>query len=595
MTPLEFYQSKKDYAQKQLDRLKRKLTANSIQRLLSFALAIAVLYIFFRNHTTFAIAGSVFFFAVFLVLVRRYIGLQKKRRYFEALREIIEKETDALKFDFRNFNKGDRFINYRHAFSYDLDLFGPGSVFEMLNRTVTTSGEELLAKLLTDDNTDKISILDSQESTKELSKKPDFTLHFRATGKTSEISDEEKEKIKNWCNDSSFIRDKKILKILAYFLPLVTISAIIGAIINPALSPLIIVLYLVNLGVVGFSLRQINKEHSLVSRFLKILNKYHELLDIIDTENFESVELKNTIEKLRIKGNTSGKTLKKLTGLVGAFDNRLNMFAAIFLEGIFLYDFHCLFAIEKWRLAYGRHLPEWLEVVAFFDSKISLSTYAFNRPEAVYPTISESTAIRATQLGHPLIPPTERVNNNFSITAKGGFVIITGANMAGKSTFLRTVGLSLVFAKAGLPVCAENFEFLPLKLFTSMRTSDSLAKHESYFYAELRRLKEILHQLEQREELFIILDEILKGTNSVDKLKGSYLALEKILNYNGTGLIATHDLALTNIADKYQDKIKNQCFEIEIDNAKISFDYKLYDGVTQKMNAMLLMEQMGII
>ena len=167
--------------------------------------------------------------------------------------------------------------------------------------------------------------------------------------------------------------------------------------------------------------------------------------------------------------------------------------------------------------------------------------------------------------------------------------------MAGKSTFLRTVGINLTFAKAGLPVCAETFKFMPLKLFTSMRTSDSLTENESYFYAELRRLKEIITKLEKEESLFIILDEILKGTNSVDKQNGSFKALEKIIHLNGTGIIATHDLALTSIADKFPDKIKNQCFEIEIDNAKISFDYKLYDGVTQKMNAMLLMEQMGII
>jgi DNA mismatch repair ATPase MutS len=595
MNAIEFYQRKKEISQNKLSALKKKLALNSILRLVAFALVIVVLYSFFRNHPGLAIIGSVFFFIVFLALVRHNLNLQKQRNYFQAYYEIVCHEIEALNYDFRNFRNGERFINHKHAFSYDLDLFGQGSAFASLNRTVTVSGENLLAKLLLTDETESVKIIHAQDAIRELSAKSEFMLDFRATGKTSEIQDEEKEKIYEWCNTPSFYNGKNLLRILSYALPVLILSSVIYVIINPAAFSLIVFLYLINLGVVGINLKQINKEHERVSSFLKILNKYKDLLEVIENESVESELLKDGIQKLHVTGKTAGATLNSFTKLVGAFDSRLNMFAAMFLEGFLLFDYHCLFALEKWRSKFGQHLPAWLDVVAHYDAKVSVATYAFNQSDTIYPAISDSVMLHSNLLGHPLIPSQTRVCNDFSIISQGNFVIITGANMAGKSTFLRTVGLNLVFAKAGLPVCAAFFEFKPLKLFTSMRTSDSLAENESYFYAELRRLKDILTKLEKGEELFIILDEILKGTNSVDKQKGSYMALEKILHLNGSGLIATHDLALTGIAEKYPQKIKNQCFEIEIDNAKISFDYKLYDGVTRKMNAMLLMEHMGII
>jgi len=197
--------------------------------------------------------------------------------------------------------------------------------------------------------------------------------------------------------------------------------------------------------------------------------------------------------------------------------------------------------------------------------------------------------------GHPLIPSATRVDNDIGLKGQGEFVIITGANMAGKSTFLRTVGVNLLLGMAGAPLCAQSARFSPVEIFSSMRTSDSLQKNESYFYAELKRLSELLEKLEKGNTLFIVLDEILKGTNSADKQKGSRIVLEKIIRLNGAGLIATHDLDLAELEKEYPDNLRNKCFEIEMDGDKIHFDYRLYDGITKKMNALLLMKQMGII
>ncbi len=593
--PIKYYQAKQKVNVDKLKILKQKITTNSILRLLSFATIPAILFGFIRIAAWFAFSGSFLALVIFLILVRRHIQLQKQLRYEKELEKLLFAEINACNHDFRDFKQGGRFINHRHSFSYDLDFFGKGSVFPMINRTVTTYGEDQLASFLLTESIEYFSITDRQDAVKELTCLPDFMLHFRTTGNISHLEEEDRTKIKNWLAYKSFLKDGLLQKILWFGLPVSTLISLILLIVDSQFSPVFIVFFLINLGYISSNLKNINREHNQISNLLKLLQKYTDLIQAIEKQGFNSILFKGTIDKLKYHDITAGESLTRLTKLVNMFDNRLNIFAAIFLEGVLLWDFHCLNSINNWKKEYGPRLNTWLEEIALMDAFVSLGGYAFNNPEFVYPELSETVILKAKGLGHPAIPPSVRICNDFTINNKGEFVIITGANMAGKSTFLRTVGLNLILARLGVPVCASGFVFKPLRLFTSMRTSDSLAENESYFYAELRRLQEMLIKLEREGDIFIILDEILKGTNSVDKQKGSYAAMEKIIGLGGTGIIATHDLALTDIAKKHPDKVTNKCFEIEIDNASIHFDYKLYNGVTQKMNAMLLMEQMGII
>lgn len=595
MKPTEYYNKGKQKAESQLQMLKKQIGLNSILRLISFILVFVVLFTFLKIQTQLAVGGSILFLIGFLVLVKRHVELGKTRSYYQQILEITNNELDALSNDFRAFNKGEKYINHNHSYSFDLDLFGKGSLFEMLNRSTTEAGEQKLAYRLLNEPASSEEIYLLQDGVKELSENPDFMMNFRAIGMMSGIVNEDFELIKQWQNSMSFVNARKALRFLTFFLPTVLIITLAGTIINQDLSPLFISVFIFNFFFVGFNIKKINKEHSQVSRLLKMLLKYQKLLVEIEKQDFNAELLVKSQDNLKHKEKTASRLLGELTKIVGGFDNRLNFVAAIFLEGFLVWDYHCLFKLEYWRTENGRLLTDWINEIAFFDSLISGGTFVFNNPEYMYPKVSEAKLLESLALGHPLIPSSVRVSNDFSIKNKGDFTIITGANMAGKSTFLRTVGINLVLAKSGLPVCAKSFEFSNLTLFTSMRTSDSLSENESYFYAELKRLKSVMDKLESGENLFIILDEILKGTNSVDKQNGSRHALEKILKLGGTGIIATHDLALTEISKTHSEKVKNQCFEIEIDNAKIFFDYKLYNGVTQKMNAMLLMEQMGII
>jgi DNA mismatch repair ATPase MutS len=300
-------------------------------------------------------------------------------------------------------------------------------------------------------------------------------------------------------------------------------------------------------------------------------------------------------EQLKIKSSDKNASVifREFSKILDAFDQRNNMIFGVLGNGLFLWDLHHSYQIEKWINNYSDQVEKWFEVIAFFDAQISLANYAFNHPKHCFPSINSSEIImEAKALGHPLIRENIRINNDFNIKNKD-FVIITGANMAGKSTFLRTISLSVVMANNGLPVCAEKLDYSPIKLISSMRTSDSLAEESSYFYAEIMRLKFIVEQMKS-EQYFIILDEILKGTNSKDKAIGSRKFLERLVKSGSTGIIATHDLSLCDIEKDY-DQIHNKYFDALIKNDELQFDYLLKVGICTNMNASFLLKKMKII
>jgi len=259
-----------------------------------------------------------------------------------------------------------------------------------------------------------------------------------------------------------------------------------------------------------------------------------------------------------------------------------------------MWDLYSVMRLERWKVKYGENVKLWVKIIAEFDVYCSFSNFAYNNPEYSYPKIAGNVVIKATELGHPLIPSKKRINNDFEINHLGQIDIITGANMAGKSTFLRTIGVNLLLALNGMPVCASEYNFKIIDLFSGMRTADSLKENESYFYAELKRLKYIIEKLQKGQPTLLLLDEILKGTNSVDKAKGSWKFVEHLILLKATGIVATHDLTLCKIEESYPNNISNKCFEVDIEGQNISFDYKLKSGVTKNMNASLLMKQMGL-
>jgi len=318
-------------------------------------------------------------------------------------------------------------------------------------------------------------------------------------------------------------------------------------------------------------------------------------LGLVNEQEFKSKKLLEIKESLFGGNHNALFAFKDASKILNAFDQRSNILITIVLNGLYMRDLFLLIRLDRWKEKYNGHLLGWINSLAEVDTLSSLANFHFNNPEFIYPSIDNNKIISAKGLGHPAIDENVRVCNDFELADNHKIDIITGANMAGKSTFLRTVGINLILAKCGGPVCATSFNFKPVTLFTSMRTTDDLADETSYFHAELLRLKQLIDLANGEEQVFIILDEILKGTNSKDKLNGSKRFLIRLLELPVSGLVATHDLELGKLESEHFEHFRNICFEIDIVGSNINYDYKLKSGVSQNMNATLLMESMGLI
>jgi DNA mismatch repair ATPase MutS len=352
---------------------------------------------------------------------------------------------------------------------------------------------------------------------------------------------------------------------------------------------------MVNLLITAIKIKSTNQIHNTLSGKYRLISSFGKMIEEVESSPFQSDVLAGMRSELISGQWCASDELRRLGKILGAFDSRMNILAGFFLNAIILWDMQCINRLKKWSKHNGSHTGTWLRILGEFDAFSSLANYRYNNPDFVFPALSEGSEIfDADGLGHPLIPERKRVCNSFRIEQEK-ICIISGANMAGKSTFLRTVAVNYILAMSGAPVCAGRMKFTPMKIFTSMRTTDSLKSGESYFYAELRRLKELENEVRSSNKVFFILDEILKGTNSEDKSTGSKLFVSKLASMGANGIIATHDTALGLMENTYPGKIFNRCIEIDIEGEKIFFNYLLRDGITTSRNAVLLMKQMGII
>lgn len=533
--------------------------------------------------------------SIFLFLVKRFSEESVKMIFFENLVKINNDELSALSGDYSAFDDGSEWNDTEHDFANDIDLFGEDSLFQYLNRTVTGYGREILAKWLSDPYSLRDKIAERQEAVMELISKLKWRQEFIAGGIDKSLEKQDLSGLEKWLNDRNLLLSSATKKFAVFFFPLATVVSFFVFLTGIFPFEIFSGFFLLNLLITGFGLRDTNRIHAMVSKKYLVLSSFGRLVSSLENEKFSSRILCEIREELMVGSGSAAGRIKRLSRIVQAFDSRLNVFVGFLLNGILLWDYHCILALEKWKSESVNDIPRWIKLIGEADGLISLANYGFNNPRFVFPEVSDAGFVfSAEKLGHPLIEEGRRVCNDFKFDTDRLIFIITGANMAGKSTFLRTVAVNLILAMAGTAVCAEKMKFMPVKLFTSMRTTDSLSHNESYFYAELKRLKILKDRLMSGESLFFILDEILKGTNSTDKSTGSKLFLKKIIETGGTGLIATHDISLGEMEAEFPGKVFNKCFEIEIDGEKISFDFVLREGITKRMNAAILMRQMGI-
>ena len=573
----------------------RHLVILSVLRLFIFIGGLILIWAAFTKSIPAGIILSLLITFLFIFLLKLFSDYSQKREFLGNLVEINQNETNALSGNLSAFETGISYTDIKHDFSFDLDLFGASSLFQYLNRTVTGYGSDILASWLSDPFILSGKLELRQEAIKELSSKDKWRQEFMASGMKTPLEKSEISGLLIWIEEGARINASSFKKLLIFALPAAAIASLILTITGILPYPVFVSIFLVNLFYTATGLVRINEIHNGLTKKYNFLSSMNMLLKAFENELFASSVLNEIKENISGEGFSAVVSVKKLGRLIQNFDSRNNQLVGVILNGLLLWDYQSIRRLEKWKAEYKTMFPLWLEMIGQVDAYISLGNYSFNNPDFVYPVESDNNVFSAKNLGHQLIGERKRICNDFNLGEKGTVCIISGANMAGKSTFLRTIAVNYILGMIGAPVCATEMQFIPGKLFTSMRTTDSLSDNESYFYAELRRLNALKSRVEEGEPVFFILDEILKGTNSSDKSTGSKLFLQKIVENGGTGLLATHDTSLGKLESEYPGLIINKCFEIEIDGATIRFDYKLQNGITQKMNAVFLMKQMGIL
>jgi DNA mismatch repair ATPase MutS len=573
----------------QHSRSKRKINIISNARLFMALVFLLTLYFGFTYYALLYALPLVLF--VFILLIRTHGKLFDQKTHFENLVKINQQELQSLKGDRSGFQTGSEFVNPHHPYAHDLDIFGEGSLFQFINRCNTIIGKKTFAHRLEHPLASAEEIVSHQKAIQELSERIDFRQHFQASGMEIDEQPRDREQLLEWVKQPSFLYGKKIYDYLLVIIPVITIALVIGWTVTPVFRPFAILMAAFQWAFLGFHIKRVNAFHDYISRKKTILQKYARLLHYLQGERFTS----SLMTVLSSRAKNADQKVGKLASLVSALDARLNSMTTLFVNSLLLYDLQCVYRLEKWKEENKNNLHAWLEAASETEVLVSFGTFAFNQKHFIYPVIHNNLSINATALGHPLISRSENITNDFSVGDSQQILIITGANMAGKSTFLRTVGVNLILALNGAPVSATHFSCPIIHLRTGMRTADSLKDHQSYFYAELDRLKGIMEELRNDIPLLILLDEILKGTNSTDKQAGSIALVKQLLPHPCLALIATHDLALGDLEEEFPQQVKNFSFEATIENDQLSFDYKLKPGRAQTMNATFLMKKMGII
>lgn len=578
----EFYQKKLNYFNDIVKKYNSYDKYTAISRFIIF-MSIPVLFavwFFTRSFSPFLLIIPAVFFVVLTIINQKYRDILN---YNNSLLKLIQSEINFAEKKDNSFRCGSEYIDVKHNFSYDLDIFEKGSIFQSINRCSTYDGEIWLKDLLLNTKRDKKEILNNQEAIKEL------TLMRELSHDLSAIGFEKPESLKSFVeNISENVKSiSKKTVIFSYISSAVTCTAFILYVagVFSYLVPFALFIYQF-----AFSMIYSNNAGSAYSKSYKS-NKaskmYFKISNILKNREFKSDKLKNIYENLK----DMNAELIKLQKINNEFMQRNNGLVYMLSNGFLLRDIILSYKIYNWIKNNSDKTNIWINAVSELDALNSLSTFAFNNPELTYPVLNDKIIIKAENIAHPVISADKRIGNNILIESKKKFFIITGANMAGKSTFIRAIGINLMLASSGAPVCADSFEFTPATLFSSMRTSDKLMDSSSYFHAELARLKQLKEASEKEEIMFVLLDEILKGTNSVDKLQGSKLVLLKFISLNISGILATHDTALGELQTQYPDNFENYYFDFTVDaGGEMYFDYKLKKGISNNMNAAILIK-----
>jgi hypothetical protein len=571
-------------------KLAGQLTLTSVARLFFFLSFAWFLYNAFRwRFAGYELLYSLVAFVLFLVVVFVADNIKKKIKFLQQLIKINENEIAVGNGDPSFLDNGSSFAPPK-GFSVDLNVFGKRSLFHLLNRTGSQSGKQQLSERLSFPFNNVSDIENYQACVKEMA----GNIHFRQTLLAHTLLFKEENTLAQLQTqiplDNFSELKNKTWTFLSVFWPLLGLTAIVFSMWENSYGSVLAVT-IVGLLFIALILKKINLLYYHISKRSYLYGQYAKCFKLINEQKFEHAYLQKKQNEIRHASDA----FQKLSRLTGVFDLRLSLFS-LFINGLFLFDLLCARAYLKWNRQHQSNIKNWFDTLGEIELLNSIASFHYNHPSFIFPqAVNDPLLVNATALGHPLMKEETAVVNDVSIGEKAKLHLITGSNMSGKSTFLRTIGLNLILAQLGAPVFAKTFVFRPVRLLTSFHHIDSLEESTSYFYAELKSLKDIIDSLPEPQPAFVLLDEVMRGTNSKDKHDGSALLIKKLLNFSCLSLIATHDTELGILANNHPGMIENFCFESGLINDELTFDFKMRQGVAQSKNATYLMQKMGII
>jgi hypothetical protein len=594
MEPTQFYPERLEKLNAQLKKLQQRKSSFAWLRLGAIFAIIAIFYLLFSYGFIYVIIASIVLLIVFVRLIYADLNNQSKIDHTKILIQINEDELKSLAGNYYDFRDGSEHIPKDHPYSNDLDIFGRASLFQFINRTTSEAGSKQLSDFLKMPSEAEL-ILPKQAAIKELSLKALWLQNLQSFGRKRQITFSTQNRLNEWMKEPSTFIDFKPWQWLRYVLPAIILT-VVTLYIFDVVGNTIFYLSLLIFAAIAY---QINKViaplHEKLSRIAGELSILSESMLHIENENFESPLLKELQAAIKGKHGKASKQISQIKKILDKLDLRYNLVLSLPLNILLLWNLQQVLDLEKWKSRHENNVDKWFYTLANFEALGSFATLFFNQPDWIFPTvIPEYFSIEGKEIGHPLIAVNKRVTNFIGIANEGELMLVTGSNMAGKSTYLRSIGINVVLAMAGAPVCATEFKVSHVQIISSMRITDNLEESTSTFYAELKKLKTIIEKVNAGDKVFILLDEILRGTNSLDRHTGSKALIKQLIKQKAAAIIATHDLELADLKNNYPENILNYHFDVQVSNEELYFDYRLKPGVCNSLNASILMKKIGI-
>ena len=581
--------------------LKKQLDRLGWLRVLAFIGGVAIIVISNLEHQMIGYLVGFILLVFFTILVRQYNKTDSKKRYYEAEEKVLKEYLDRISDKWKNFEENGEAYQGNKSRVKDLDLLGRSSLYQYICIAHTPFGKKALAKALIDGHKEKEIILKRQQAVKELMEDEEFALHLQTLSMQMKLQGDSttKKNLEEFIIEAE--KQKKyvsrFMKILSIVLPFITLFALVIWILGYGWDYTNIVIeigVILQLLIVFWQMRSTSIIFNPIFEFNKNIGVYKEFLVAIEEKSFKSSYLKELQKQLLISGSPV-QGIESLNKLTDSIKLRHNFLANILLNGLVMWDVHCKDALGIWNSRYGNDIRKWLEIIGEVEVLVSLAVIGRVKKNYCFPHIIDSRVpkIQFTHLAHPLITEEKAVGN--SLKMEETTCIITGSNMSGKTTFLRSIGVNLALAYAGAPVVAETFSTSYMEVFTSMRIEDRVDEGISTFYAELLRIKEMIEYGERHLPMLVLIDEIFKGTNSADRILGARETIKKLGKPWLNVMVTTHDFELCNLANESDRNTVNYHFEEYYKDNHIQFDYKLKDGRCKTTNAKYLLKMVGIL